>query len=33
MGQLPVVISLEFADFQWECPLSRHITRDGRASD
>src|SRR3989442_4692972 len=24
MSQLPVVISLEFADFQWECPLSRH---------
>ncbi len=28
VGQLPVFISLEFADFQWECPLSRHITRD-----
>ncbi len=33
VGQLPVVISLEFADFQWECPLSRHITQDGRVSD
>ena len=32
-GQLPVVISLEFADLQWECPLSRHISQNGRTSD
>src|SRR6267143_3527996 len=33
VGQLPVVFSLEFADSQWECPLSRHITQDGREGD
>src|SRR5207249_10778361 len=32
-GQLPVVISLEFADLLWECPLSRHISQNGRTSD